>query len=142
MQNALTRLQGVSISSVPIAALPSTPSVDVVPSRTRDITRPPSGLALEGNGPRAGISGEGRTVLIQGLKPSMTEKNMRNLLVPFKLAGTNDLWKAQTYVRSHFWVFFCTDGDLDGTEDRLRVQDSLFSLLLRQRHIVLYARYI
>jgi hypothetical protein len=102
MQNALTRLQGVSISSVPIAALPSTPSVDVVPSRTRDITRPPSGLALEGNGPRAGISGEGRTVLIQGLKPSMTEKNMRNLLVPFKLAGTNDLWKAQTYVRSHF----------------------------------------
>lgn len=93
MKAALQLLQGTQLANASISAVPAAaPAGGIPPQRRMNEPAPPSEAARTGNGPRAGIAGEGRSVLVDGIPGFITIEGIRARLREFRLAGGHDVY--------------------------------------------------
>jgi hypothetical protein len=101
MRTALQRLRGAALASVPVTAVPASAPTLPVPPRVR-LSAPeyPSDASRSGNGPRAGLAGEGRSVLLEGVPGFLGPETVRARLGAFRLAGGHDVYPALRFRRT------------------------------------------
>jgi hypothetical protein len=96
MKAALQKLQGAHLSNMPVSAVPAAaPSGGIPPPRRTSEPGMPSEAARYGNGPRAGIVGEGRSVILEGIPAFIPLDTVRARLGDFRLAGGHDLFSTR-----------------------------------------------
>jgi hypothetical protein len=91
MHPALGALRGATVGSIPFNFRPSPlPDVPAPPPRTRGVKGREQarerGLTLTGNGPRGGVSGAGKNVVLYGLPGKLSHNRVRDHLRGFSFA--------------------------------------------------------